>query len=107
MAPKTKKVAKSTSRKTATKTPKTTTITKDGLFISRKMRRDAEAAAKAEADLKALEADDYADTQDAEAYAAKFPDQTDAEKAFNAEKAQAQATAEARQKYKLDDAKPA
>jgi hypothetical protein len=103
MAPKTKK----TSRKTATKPPKTTTITKDGLFISRKMRRDAEVAAKSEADLKQLEADDAADAQDAQAYAAQVAGQTDAERAFNAEKAQAQATAEARKKYKLEDPKPA
>ena len=86
------------------KQPKT--ITKDGLFISRAMRRAADVAAKSEAESNQLAADDAADTADQAAYTAKYPDQSDAEKAHNAERAQAQATADARKKYGLKPLTP-
>ena len=74
-----------------------------GLFISRAVRRAAETAAQAEAASQRQAADDDADRADEEKYRAKYPDQTDAEKAANAEKAQAQATADARKKFKVKE----
>ena len=88
--------------KKATKS-KTPATVKDGLFISRKMRRDAEAAAKAEAEALAIATDDYADAADKAAYEAdpKNALKSEAEKTVDREKAQAQATADARKKFGL------
>jgi hypothetical protein len=77
-----------------------------GLFISRAMRRAAETAAASEAEANRIAAENAADQADEEKYRAAYPDQTDAERAYNAEQAQAKATADARKKYKLKDPAP-
>ena len=82
------------------------TITKDGLFISRAMRRAAEAAAQDEAETQRIAADDAADAADAAKYAAAYPSQTPDEQMVNAARAQAKATADARKKYHLKDPAP-
>ena len=79
------------------------TITKDGLFITRAMRRAAEAAAASEAEAQRVAAEDAADQADAEKYRVKYPDQTDAERTLNLERARNQATADARKKFKVKE----
>jgi hypothetical protein len=79
------------------------TITKDGLFISRAMRRNAEAAAEQEAAAQKIAAEDAEDQKDAERYRAKYPVGTPDEEAVNAQRAQAQATADARKKFKVKE----
>lgn len=98
-----KKSAPKRAPRTAARSKKPATITKDGLFIPRKMRRDAEAAARDEAERLRIEQDDYQDSQDRIAYDADPANQakTDTEKAYDAERAQAQATADARKKFGL------
>lgn len=73
-----------------------------GLFISRAMRRSAEAAAAAELQNLQSQTDEYADTQDREAYDARYPERTDVEKAHWAEQSQNKATEDARKKFHLD-----
>jgi len=76
----------------------------DGVFISRKMRRDADTTAKAEVEANKVAAEAAADAEDLRAYEAEvaFADKTDAEKTHLREKALAQAVDEARGNNGLD-----
>ena len=88
---------------TKKKTSKSKGPLTDGLFITRRMRREADAAAKAEADAAALSADDVADDMDRAAIEStpEWQAKSAAERTFDAERAQARATADARKKYGL------
>lgn len=78
--------------------------TTDGVFVSRKMRRNADAAAKAEVAANAVAAEAQKDADDLAAYEAStgWADKSDAEKTHLTEQGMIQAEDEARKKYGLD-----
>ena len=80
------------------------TITKDGLFISRRMRRDADATAKAEVEANKLAEEKAADDADRAAYEMnpEYASKSDSEKTFLREKALYQANEDARKANGLE-----
>jgi len=75
----------------------------DGVFISRRLRRQAEATAKAEAEKNKQAEEDALDAAEQADYDAdpKNAAKTNAQKTVDAEQAHAQATADARKKFGL------
>lgn len=76
----------------------------DGLFISRRMRREAEARAEAEQDANELAEETAADVADLHAYTTdpKNAAKSDTEKAYDKERAQVIADNDARTKFGLE-----